>query len=126
LSTGLNWKISSRTEIQGKAVASLRITPTSELPQPLELVVTCLGGIESIINVGFYPDPTQPTEADRNAEAEIPHHPVGQREVFLILRSPKLHPPSYLEVLLRSIGNAEIRVLTVRRNPEGVGCDFWD
>jgi len=122
-SAGLNWRISSRGEVQGKAVAILRVTSTSDLPQPLELVVTCLGRIEGL-SASFYLDPARPTDSDRAAEIEIPYSG-GQKTVSLILRSPKLHTPGYLDIVLTSAGNAEIRVLTVKRNPEGRGSVFW-
>ena len=124
-SAGLDWKITGATEVGGKAVAILRVSPTSELPQPLELHITCLGGIEAVVGTSFYPDKVRVAESDPSAQFEIPHHPSGQKDVFVTLRSPKLHPPSVLTIQLRSVGNAEIRVLTVKRSLEGWTGSFW-
>lgn len=113
---GLSWRVFGHAEIQGKAVAILRITSSGDLPQPLEIVVTCLGGIESV-GPSFHPDPVKPTERDADSDIEV-EHPGGRRVVSFVLRSPKLQAPGFLDVTLRSIGNAEIRVIEVRRNPQ--------
>jgi hypothetical protein len=122
---GLSWKIIGHGLVQERAVAILRVTSTAELPQPMELAITCLGGVESIFGVDLYPNPVRPTQRDEAAEIEIDHHPPGQKMVFLTLRSPKLRAPAYLDVHLKSVGNAEIRVLSVKRSPEGWEGTFW-
>lgn len=116
-SLGLNWKVYGHSLVAEKAVALLRITSTGELPQPLEIVIRCAGQIADV-GPGFYPDQTRPGERDHTSDIEVPSAD-DKKVVSFVLRSPKLHPPGYLDVRLRSVGNAEIRVLEVKRNPEG-------
>jgi hypothetical protein len=124
-SAGLNWKIIGHSLVQERAVAILRITSTGELPQPMELAITCLGAIERVIQADLYPNPARPTQRDEDAAIEIPYHKPGQKEVFVTLRAPKLSAPAYLNVHLWSVGSAEIRVLSVKRSPEGWEGTFW-
>jgi hypothetical protein len=107
-----------RRMVADKAVALLRVEATGELPQPLELYVSCAGELATP-SASFVPDPARPTESDRAAELEI-WDPGGAKSFRMKLVAPKLHPPSYLDIVLRSIGNADIRVVEITRT---VGVD---
>jgi hypothetical protein len=89
-SRGLSWKVVNRSTIQEKAVALLRISATSELPQPLELYVKTPAQI-STANAAFIPDPTKPTRHLHEAEIEIYVAPEGHSIEFkLVVRQPSI------------------------------------
>lgn len=114
---GLSWEVVSRQlrESDDRATAILHVTPLEELPQPLRLFITSEARLASP-SVDYVSDPARP--ARRDAEVEIVD-PGGDKTVEFRLRAPKLHPPAYLVIGLVSMGNAEIRVKSVRRDCGG-------
>lgn len=121
-SDGLNWRVlpdSHGVDRNQKARAILSITPVpgSELPQPLEIVVVCAGLI-SDISSRFYFDQSK-LEGESSGAVEI-DAPEG-KSVKLKLFSPKLFPPARWDLILHSGGNAEVKVVDVRRAPQPLG-----
>lgn len=117
---GLNWRVllNSHTALRdGRMVAILSITPVpgSDLPQPLELIITCAGRIADGGGSRFYSDASEVGKSDLSGDIEI-EAPRGKTIVVRLL-SPKLLPPARWDLTLTSGGNAEIRVLDVKRAP---------
>ena len=113
-SAGLNWQVVERGMEGEKATAVVRVTAVSELPMPLEVRVTCVPRHHSAGHK-FFPDgPTHPELAGANFR----HFSELGRTTAVVLTSPKLHPPACLDLRIRSVGNAAIEVLKVRRNPK--------
>jgi hypothetical protein len=108
-SAGLSWEVVDYQVVQDRAEATLRIRPTGtvELPQPLVFHITCAGIAEPILNTVHYPSETR----------DFDIWPVGDPRFFIMLRSPRLYPPGYVDIRLRSKGTS-IRVMSVKRNPK--------
>jgi hypothetical protein len=116
-SAGLNWEITGRGTMQSGAThACLSIRPVqdSELPQPLDFIVTCAGLIAEVSS-RFYRDESR-LEGESSGNVEI-GRPEG-KSVRLKLLSPKLLPPARLDLTVVSKGNAEVQVVDVRRAPK--------
>lgn len=112
-SNGLSWEIADHTEIEGKAEARLRVWPTGELPQPLNLFVTCKCQLESVSGTEVIPNPSRPDEKSKTANFHI--FPSQGKRFRLRLVSPKLVGPAYINMFLRSKGNATIDIAEVKR-----------
>lgn len=119
--TGLSWKIVDRGMSGDQATAVLRVEAVGRIPQPLELYVTSVARIQSVSG-RLIPDPLKPTGEEPHAEMEI-FCPAGDRTFQLKLIAPKLHPPAYLDILMHSEGNADIRVVRVQRRASLDGAD---
>lgn len=116
---GLNWVVlrDSHTTLPcGRMAAILSITPVpgSDLPQPLDIIITCAGRIAAV-GSKFYPDASEAGKTDTSGDVEI-DAPQG-KTVAVSLCSPKLLPPCRWDLTLTSAGNAEIKVLDVKRAP---------
>lgn len=111
---GIRWRMVSRKlrEDDNRALATLRIEPVGELPQPLHIFIECEARISSF-SAELIPDPKRPEDTE-NAQVEL-DAPNGDRLLMLCLRAPKLLGPACLDVNLVSAGNADIRVLSVTR-----------
>lgn len=109
---GLTWLLVGREEVDGRATATVRISPTSELPVPLKLEITCAGNLQGVIHARLHPP-----EVDKYGDVHI-YPTEGRNKGYVTLMSPRLHPPVYLEVKLLSAGNATINVTNVKRNPK--------
>lgn len=116
---GLNWVVlrdSHTTLRDGRMAAILSITPVpdSDLPQPLDIIITCAGRIAEVSS-RFYRDASEVGKTDTSGDVEI-DAPQG-KTVAVRLCSPKLLPPCRWDLTLTSAGNAEIKVLDVKRAP---------
>ena len=117
-SAGLNWRVlpeSHGVAPDGRMHAILSITPApgSELPQPLDFVVICAGLIAEVSS-RFYFDQANPGgESSGDIEIDAPEG----KSVRFKLVSPKLLPPARLDLTLHSKGNAEVKVVDVKRAP---------
>jgi len=117
---GLNWFVlpdSHMTRKDGRMAAILAITPVpgSDLPQPLDVIVTCAGKIAHVSST-FYSEASRTGEPHSSGDVVIPA-PSGGKTVRLQLLSPKLLPPARWDLTLTSAGNAEIKVVEVKHAP---------
>jgi hypothetical protein len=116
---GLDWRVLPESHQQlpdGRmtAILSIASAPGGELPQPLDLVVTCAGNIAEAASA-FHFDPSRPEEIPISGDVEIDTPRDGRVELRLV--SPKLLPPARWDLRLVSAGNAAVRVVDVRRAP---------
>lgn len=115
---GLSWAVKpeSHTALRdGRMTAILDIAPIlgSELPQPLDIFITCAGSVAEVSSKFFLDGSTN--EFGLSGDVEI--WPPTKNTISLRLVSPKLLPPSRWELSIVSGGNAAVRVLSVKRAP---------
>lgn len=115
---GLSWAIKPSSHVSlgdGRMTAILDIAPISgsELPQPLDIFITC-AGLVAEVSSKFYSDGST-NEFGLSGDVEI--WPPIKNTLSLRLVSPKLLPPARWELSIVSGGNAAVRVLSVKRAP---------
>lgn len=114
-SSGLSWKLVPTTR-DGRAVPCLRVWPTGELPQPLNLIVTSscqLGSIELI------PDPSRPDEKSDDVRFHV--SPSQGKRLRLRLVYPKLEQPAYINIFLQPKKSAPVQEVEVKRELNDLG-----
>jgi hypothetical protein len=114
---GLSWTVGGHQLLKdGRMAAILAIAPIpgSELPQPLQVIVTCAGRIAEASSV-FHIDADKAETPPRSGDVEI--GAPEEKQIRLVLYSPKLLPPSRWDLTLISAGNTEVKVVELKRAP---------